>query len=210
MKRIVFYSAGLVVLTFFLGPCLFAQEPVKDIQDLVGAKGGQAEMVLENRGYTFVGLGAGSRSDHMYWRQPKTSRCVAIRTSDGRYRAIFYATSADCDKAAANKPTAPAPSKTGFATVCGVTQDAKKYRFRCTVEGVTTGAPGETVLHFPDNTVKLKWLGADKASATFEGMYPQDVSYTTTEGITRFTFEDRPYFYVSDRNLATQEIKKLN
>jgi hypothetical protein len=39
-------------------------------------------------------------------------------------------------------PSAPAPSKTGFSTVCGVTVGGQEYRYKCTVEGVAVGKGG--------------------------------------------------------------------
>jgi hypothetical protein len=71
------------------------------------------------------------------------------------------------------------------------------------------GGPGQTTLHFPDNSVTLKWLGAKKASATFAGMKPFDVDVTTTEGMTQFVFEGKPYFWVSDRRAAELELRSL-
>jgi hypothetical protein len=75
---------------------------------------------------------------------------------------VVHAANAECEKAAANKPKAPAPSATGFHTVCGVTVDGKPYRYKCTVEGAGPGGPGETTLHFPDNAgivyLVTRWL----------------------------------------------------
>ena len=77
------------------------------------------------------------------------------------------------------------------------------------MEGAGPGGPGETTLHFPDNSVTLKWLGAKKASATFAGMNPQDVDVTTAEGMTQFLFEGKPYFWVSDRRAAELGLQSL-
>jgi hypothetical protein len=110
---------------------------------------------------------------------------------------------------AASRPAAPAPSKTGFSTVCGVTVDGKEYRDKCTVEGSAPGASGQTVLHFPDNSVTFAWLGAGKATATFAGMNPREVSFSTADGVTRFTFDDKVYFFVSDRSVAAAQLKTL-
>ena len=106
-------------------------------------------------------------------------------------------------------PEAPAPSASGFSTVCGVTVDGKEYRYRCTVEGVEPGASGQTTLHFPDNAVTLEWRGEGRAAATFEGMNPRDVGVTTADGVTRFEFDGKPYFYVSDREAAAAALKEL-
>jgi len=111
--------------------------------------------------------------------------------------------------AAAVGPAAPAPSKAGFSTVCGVTVDGKEYRYRCTVEGAAAGTTGTTVLKFPDNTVTFAWLGGNKATATFAGMVPQPIAFSTADGTTRFTFEDRVYFFVSDRAAAAAALRTL-
>jgi hypothetical protein len=58
--------------------------------------------------------------------------------------------------------------------------------------------------------VTLEWRGGNRAAATFEGMNPQDVTVTTAEGVTRFTFEGKPYFFVSDRGAAAAALKTLH
>jgi hypothetical protein len=199
-----------LALSLLAGPALAADEPVPALQDLMGAKGASVETALTGRGYAFQGRGAGARSDHEYWREAKTSACVGVRYRDNRVTAVVRATGADCAAAAANKPQAPAPTAAGFSTVCGVTVDGKPYRYKCTVEGAAPGGPGKTTLHFPDNKVTLEWRGAGKASATFEGMNPQDVAVTSTEGTTQFLFEGKPYFWVSDRRAAEAELKSLH
>jgi hypothetical protein len=148
------------------------------------------ETALTSRGYAFLGPGEGARSDFQYWRERQTSQCVGVRYRDNRVTAVVHAANAECEKAAANKPKAPAPTATGFHTVCGVTVDGKPYRYKCTVEGAGPSGPGQTTLHFPDNTVTLKWLGAKMATATF-------------------LFEGKPYYWVSDRRAAELELQSL-
>jgi hypothetical protein len=84
---------------------------------------------------------------------------VAVRYRNNRAHAVVGAQGADCTRAAANKPAAPAPSAAGFSTVCGVTVDGQEYRYKCTVEGAAAGTSGKTTLHFPDNSVTLEWHG---------------------------------------------------
>jgi heat shock protein HslJ len=103
--------------------------------------------------------------------------------------------------------SAPPPSERGFSTVCGVTAGGQEYRYTCTVEGVVAGTSGETVLHFPDNTVTLQWLGGGTATATFAGMVPKDITFSTADGVTRFTFEDKVYFFASDRAVAAAQLR---
>jgi hypothetical protein len=202
---------GLAAIAVWLvaGVALAADEPVPALQDLMGAKGASVEMSMTRRGYEYVGRGPGARSDFEYWREGKTRACVAVRYRDNRVTAVLRGAEPDCAAAAANKPSAPAPTATGFSTVCGVTVDGKPYRYNCTVEGVAPGGPGKTTLHFPDNKVTLEWRGAGKASATFEGMNPRDVDVTTSEGTTQFLLEGKPYFWVSDRRAAEAELKSL-
>ena len=203
------HAVAVLAVSLLAGVSSAADEPVPALQDLMGAKGASVETSLTGRGYTFLGRGEGARADFQYWREPKTSQCVGVRYRDNRVTAVVHAANAECEKAAVNKPKAPAPTATGFHTVCGVTVDGKTYRYKCTVEGAASGGPGQTTLHFPDNTVTLKWLSATKASAIFEGMNPQDVDVTTAEGTTQFLFEGKPYFWVSDRRAAELELKAL-
>ena len=76
------------------------------------------------------------------------------------------------------------------------------------MEGVAVGQPGDTILHFPDNTVTLTWT-ASGAVATFAGMVPKNISVTTANGVTTFPFEDKVYFYASDRATAAAQLKTL-
>jgi hypothetical protein len=200
---------AVFAVSLLAGVSLAVDEPVPALQDLMGAKGASVETNLTGRRYTFLGQGEGARSDFQYWREPQTSKCVGVRYRDNRVTAVVHAANAECERAAANKPKAPAPTATGFHTVCGVTVDGKTYRYKCTVEGAGPGGPGQTTLHFPDNTVTLKWLGAKKASASFAGMNPQDVDVTTAEGMTQFLFEGKPYFWASDRRAAELELQSL-
>ena len=43
----------------------------------------------------------------------------------------------------------------------------------------------------------------------FEGMKPQQTTYNTSEGSTQFVFEDKTYFYISDRHAAKMEVRDL-
>ncbi len=209
IARSLGHAVAVLAVSLLAGVSSAADEPVPALQDLMGAKGASVETSLTGRGYTFLGRGEGARADFQYWREPKTSQCVGVRYRDNRVTAVVHTANAECEKAAVNKPKAPAPTATGFHTVCGVTVDGKTYRYKCTVEGAASGGPGQTTLHFPDNTVTLKWLSATKASAIFEGMNPQDVDVTTAEGTTQFLFEGKPYFWVSDRRAAELELKAL-
>jgi hypothetical protein len=64
-----------------------AGKTVSRLKDLVGAKAGQAENAIKQRGYKFVKGADG----YTYWLEPKTNYCVTIHTVQGRYDSIVYA-----------------------------------------------------------------------------------------------------------------------
>jgi hypothetical protein len=70
--------------------------PVARLSDLVGARAGQAENTIKQRGYRFVKGEPSGDAAYSYWREPKTNYCVIIRTANGRYESIVYGTSS-CD-----------------------------------------------------------------------------------------------------------------
>jgi hypothetical protein len=73
-----------------------AGTPVAKLQDLVGARAGQAENTLKQRGYQFLKSSQEGDSIYSYWRETKTSHCVTIRMEQGRYQSIVYADPLDC------------------------------------------------------------------------------------------------------------------
>lgn len=73
-------------------------QPVRSLQDLVGARGGQAETGLKRRGYEYRRGTQQADSAFSYWFEPQTKNCIAIRTTDGRYAAIVYTDKQDCDR----------------------------------------------------------------------------------------------------------------
>lgn len=85
-------SIGLVI------PCMVsAQDRVPNLQDLIGARGGDGEYQMKQRGYTYVRTDKSGGSAYSYWREYRSNRCVTVRTSDGRYQSIVYAPDMDCD-----------------------------------------------------------------------------------------------------------------
>lgn len=67
--------------------------PVSRLSDLVGARAGQAEDTIKQRGYRFVKASPSGDAMYSYWREAKTNYCVIIRTADGRYESIVYGSS---------------------------------------------------------------------------------------------------------------------
>lgn len=69
---------------------------VPQLSDLVGARAGQAENAIKQRGYRYVKTDEGGYS---YWLEGRSNYCVTIRTDEGRYQSIVYTGGAgDCQK----------------------------------------------------------------------------------------------------------------
>ncbi|MEH2044332.1 hypothetical protein [Nostoc sp.] len=69
---------------------------VSRLSDLVGARAGQAENTVKERGYRWV---KSDDSGYGYWLEGRTNYCVTIRTEEGRYQSIVYTGgSEDCKK----------------------------------------------------------------------------------------------------------------
>ncbi|MCB1825813.1 MAG: hypothetical protein KDJ54_15005 [Candidatus Competibacteraceae bacterium] len=202
------YSAGALI-AFFLTQPVYAQDPAPGLQDLVGARGSSGEQALEKRGYRFVKGEKSGGNSYTNWLNARTGQCIIVRTANGRYQSIVTAPDFDCRDGAAESAPPPSPGASGgrFATVCGVTVDGKLYRYRCKVEGAAPGGRGRTILHYPDQTITLNWHGGRRVSVIFEGMKPQQTTYNTSEGSTQFVFEDKTYFYISDRHAAKMEVR---
>jgi len=205
--RMMGYSAGALAAALIFTQAALAQDPAPGLQDLVGARGGSGEEALRERGYKFVKGEKSGAGSYTYWRQARTGQCIVVRTAEGRYQSLVTALNASCQDGAAESAPAPAPG--GFATVCGVTVEGKLYRYKCTMEGAAPGGPGKTVVRYPDQNITLNWRGPRRASVIFEGMKPQSVRPSTSEGTTQFVFEDKTYFYVSDRAAARMEVQNF-
>ncbi len=100
--------------------------------------------------------------------------------------------------------------KDAFETVCGVMVNGKNYRYRCKVEDFYSGSrKTKTVLYFPDQTLGLVWKSGNVVELNFEGMVPKTARYSTSEGETNFRFEDKTYFYISNKAAARREVENF-
>lgn len=75
-----------------------AGDPVAGLTDLVGARAGQAEQAVIQRGYELRNSRQIADSSVTYWMERGTGNCVAIRTTEGRYGAIVYTADRDCNR----------------------------------------------------------------------------------------------------------------
>ncbi|MCB1826572.1 MAG: hypothetical protein KDJ54_19135 [Candidatus Competibacteraceae bacterium] len=204
------YSAGALI-AFFLTQPVYAQDPAPGLQDLVGARGSSGEQALEKRGYRFVKGEKSGGNSYTNWLNARSGQCIIVRTANGRYQSIVSAPDLDCRGGAAESAPPPGSGASGgrFATVCGVIVGGKHYRYKCRVEGAAPGGRGRTILHYPDQTITLNWHGGRRVSVIFEGMKPQQTTYNTSEDTTQFVFEDKTYFYISDRRAAKMEVRNF-
>lgn len=74
------------------------------IEDMVGARAGQAEMELQRRGYVNIRGEQGDDRAYTYWWNADRRQCVSIATMDGRYNSIQPTTPPDCRKPANLRP----------------------------------------------------------------------------------------------------------
>lgn len=84
-----------------------AQSTPPDLADLVGARAGQAEGALAQRGYAFVRAERGDDRSYTYWWNAGRRQCVTIATMDGRYNSILATPAPDCRQSASTRPPVP-------------------------------------------------------------------------------------------------------
>ncbi len=183
-----------------------AGSPVPGLQDLVGAKGGDGERALESRGYSFIRTDKSTGEPYSYWREKENGQCIVVHTSDGRYKSIVYATDFDCKGEGHGGSASAGDRREEFNSVCGVMVNGENYRYRCKVEDIYSGGNRtRTILHYPDQKIELTWESGGRVGLQFEGMVPKEARYSTSEGETNFRFEDKTYYYYSNKDLALRE-----
>ena len=97
-----------------------------------------------------------------------------------------------------------------YESACGVFVEGKPYNYRCRVTDYYEGGhKARTTLVFPDQTLQLTWKSADRVGLQFEGMVPKEARYSNSEGETNFVFENKTYFYFTDKDRARMELKSM-
>jgi hypothetical protein len=175
-----------------------------ELQSLIGVRGSAGEAGMQSAGYTFRNATQTDSSSVTHWRG-KDGGCVEVATKDGSYSSI---TAVDAAKCAEDGSAVASSAKAGAArTVCGVIVDGKTNRYICEVE---ENRQGTTVLRLPDTTLNLKWnLGSNSVSVAQDGMAPQVVKYSDSEGETNFRLDKRTFFYISNPGMAEMEVKNF-
>lgn len=159
----------------------YAQEPVGVLSDLVGAKAGQAENTVKQRGYTWVKTDKQAAGIYSYWTEKGTGECVTIRTADGRYQSIVYASKLDCEGAAQQKQsTVVNPS---WTNACETAINDKILRQHGHVEKVEFRSDSETHTQKPgakyvlDGKGKVLKESGNWKKFTFHCVYDTDENY---------------------------------
>lgn len=83
---------------------------VTGLEDMVGARAGQAEAELQRRGYRNIRGEKGDDRSYTYWWNADRRQCVSIATMNGRYDSITPTTAPDCRQSA----SAPAQPGSGW------------------------------------------------------------------------------------------------
>ncbi|HEX5644505.1 MAG TPA: hypothetical protein VFX62_03225 [Erythrobacter sp.] len=97
-----------------------AAKGANDLRDLVGARAGQAEATVQDRGFTYITGHEGKHgAKHSYWWHARQKSCVHIKTSDGRYESITDATNADCHQSGGGGDAAAAAGVVAGAVLLG-------------------------------------------------------------------------------------------
>lgn len=95
------YSKKLSLLIPVIGLTLtlsYAQNPARDLQDIVGERGSYAEMDLEKRGYVHIKTTKYGYDVYSSWWSPSKSKCVTYHLTDGNVRSVVDVPPFDCNK----------------------------------------------------------------------------------------------------------------
>lgn len=110
--------ASVTAASLALSPAL--AKSASNMQDLVGARAGQAEGTFSQRGWTYV---TGNKTDyesHGYWWNASRKDCIKVTTRDGRYSAIADASAGDCNQKSSGNGTAVAAAAVGAAAIAAI------------------------------------------------------------------------------------------
>lgn len=186
-----------------------AQDPAPSLQDLVGAKGSDGEHQLQKRGYNFIRTEKSGGDAYSYWQESENGQCITVRTSNGRYASIVFAPASDCrGGGSAGGGEDHYDHEDKFDTVCGVIVEGQTYRYRCKAVDFYDGSRKvKTALHYPDMNMRVVWKSGNTVVLHFEGMNPQDATYSSSEGETDIFYEGKTYFYISDKGAARMEVE---
>jgi len=163
-----------------VGTKAIAQDPVSDLQDLVGARGRDGEMALQNRGYEFrwVDNSSGDAA-FSYWTNYNTGQCITVRTEQGRYASIVTSPAFDCDQGDPGHV-----EDTGNAV----------HRRVADLIGVRASSGEQALQERGYNYVSGEELSNGVATYWIEGSTGQCVEVVTSDGVYQDIFEVEWYY----------------
>lgn len=213
--RISIATLALGSILALASAALHAQEPVRGLRHLIGLRAADAEVRIAASGYELVRGDKAADSSFTWFLEPRTHRCVAVRTTNGHYASIVYAPDADCatePKPLEPGPTSMEPGEEEFDTVCGVEAGDQVKRYRCHLRnrGCSPG-PGKrctTTVTMPGNEYRIDWM-KEGIEVTFQGESPRRSTVSTDAGQTRFRLDDEVYFVYRLKREADRELARL-
>lgn len=210
MKSKIARSVFLWALSVSMVAGLFAQEAVPGLQDLIGVRGRDAEPEMVKRGYTWIRTEKTDSEAYGYWRDNRGGRCLAVRTSEGRWESIVFVPSFSCESEESSDSGAGYDRTDEFETVCGVAFGGKIHRNRCkVVDYYREDTKKMTDVHFPDQVMRLRWQNDRKVAVHIEGQETQRVEYRAAVGDINYFMDDKTYFYTADQEKAKLEVANL-
>lgn len=92
LRKSVLLASAVLMLT-----SANAQEPVRNIQDLVGSPRGNGDRQMQRRGYQYIRTDGSGQDLYSYYTEPRSGRCITVHIGNGRYESLQYnSTDIDC------------------------------------------------------------------------------------------------------------------
>ncbi len=88
----------IFLLTMFLSMNAIAQNPARDLQNIVGERGSYAEMDLEKQGYVHINTSKSGYDVYSNWWSPSKKKCVTYHLADGSVQSVVDVPPSDCNK----------------------------------------------------------------------------------------------------------------
>jgi hypothetical protein len=172
------------------------------LQKLVGVRGRDGELGLQQLGYEFRNASQANGSSLTRWR--KGGGCIEVTTTDGNYARIANVAANLCE---ADGSAVPASGNANaLRTVCGVIVGGKTTRYLCEVE---ENRKGITKMKMPDTNIELVWKAGGKLDFRQDGANPVEAKYHEAEGETDIFVDARTFFYISNPQAAALEVKSF-
>jgi len=90
LSAVIVLAAGLTMT--------YGQTPSRDLQDLVGARGRDAENAFESKGYVHIKTNKYGYDSYSSWWSPSKRKCVTSHLTEGRIQSVVDVPAFDCNK----------------------------------------------------------------------------------------------------------------